>query len=168
MKPLATSSVMGCCALAGLLFSMPAAAQGLQEKLAGTWIVESVVNEQDGKRIEPFGPNPKGYFIFTRDGHYSFQIVRPDRIKFAANNKNRGTAEENRQAMEGTVTVFGTYKVANEQDGTIHLHVVGSNYPNWDGTDQVRKASVNGDEMLYTNPAGAIGGNVVQKLRRAK
>lgn len=168
MKPLATSRVVGLCALAGLLFGLPAAAQSLQEKLAGTWVVESVVNEQDGKRIEPFGPNPVGYFIFTRDGHYSFQIVRPDRMKFAANNKNKGTAEENRQAIEGTVTIFGTYKIANEQDGTLHLHVIGSNFPNWDGTDQVRKAIVSGDEMLYTNPAGAIGGNVVQKLRRAR
>lgn len=168
MKPSNLSELTALCALAGLLFALPAAAQSLQEKLAGTWIVESVVNEQDGTRIEPFGPNPKGYFIFTPDGHYSLQIVRPDRMKFAANNKNKGTDEENRKAIEGTVTVFGTYKVANEQDGTIHLHVIGSNYPNWDGTNQVRKVSVKGDEMLYTNPAGAIGGNVVQKLRRAK
>lgn len=168
MKPFATSKVIALCALAGLLLASPAAAQSLHEKLTGAWVVESVVNEQDGKRSEPYGPNPKGYFIFTRDGHYSLQIVRPDRIKFAANNKNKGTAEENRQAIEGTVTVFGNYKVANEQDGTINVHVVGSNYPNWDGTDQVRKASINGDELLWMNPAGAIGGNAVLKLRRAK
>ena len=155
-------------ALSALLFALPASAQSLQDKLAGTWIVESVVNEQEGKKIEPFGPKPVGYFIFTRDGHYSFQIVRPDRPKFAANNKNKGTSEENKQAIEGTVTIFGTYKISDETNGTISLHVVGSNFPNWDGTDQVRKVSISGDDMTYTNPSGAIGGTVVQKLRRAK
>jgi len=168
MKALASSNGFALCMLAGLSLALPAGAENFQQKLAGTWILESVVNEIDGNKVEPFGPKPLGYFIFTSDGHYSFQIVRPDRMKFASNNRVKGTPEEYKQAYEGIVTIFGTYKIASEQDGTINLHIVGSSFPNWDGTDQVRKIRINGDEMLYTNPTGAIGGVAVQKLRKAK
>lgn len=169
MHPYSTSrSGVVLCLLVGLLFALPAGAQTLQEKLAGTWILESVVNEIGGQKTEPFGPKPLGYFIFTPDGHYSFQIVRPDRPKFASGNRVRGTAEEYKEAYEGIISIFGTYRIASEQDGTIRLHVVGSSFPNWDGTEQVRKVTINGDEMLYTNPAGAIGGVAVQRLRRAR
>lgn len=168
MNPVPTPINFASCFFASLSFALPAGAESFQEKLAGTWVLESVVNEIDGKKVEPFGPNPSGYFIFTVDGHYSFQIVRPGRVKFASNNRVKGTPEEYKQAYEGIVSIFGTYKIANEQDGTINLHVVGSSFPNWDGTDQVRKVSISGEEMLYTNPTGAIGGVAVQKLKKAK
>ena len=43
----------------------------LKEQLVGTWTVVSLINERDGKRTQPFGPNPKGYFMFDSSGHFS-------------------------------------------------------------------------------------------------
>ncbi len=42
----------------------------------GTWAVVSVVNEEDGRKTEPYGANPKGQFIFTVDGYFSTNIIR--------------------------------------------------------------------------------------------
>ena len=58
---------IGTLALAALvtLFSGGAIAQGKpvkQAQLIGSWtLVSTVITESDGKKVEPFGPNPKGY-----------------------------------------------------------------------------------------------------------
>jgi hypothetical protein len=48
------------------------------------------------------------------------------------------------------------------------MHIVGSSFPNWDGTDQVRKVSVTGDDMAYTNPTASTGGSALLKLKKVK
>jgi hypothetical protein len=167
MKTSGMRLAIASCAAAGMLFALPAAAQVTKAKLVGTWKVESVVNEMDGKKTELFGAKPVGYFMFQPDGHFSTQIVNPSRAKYAANSRMKATADEQKQTIEGTITTFGTYKL-NEKDGTLNLHIIGSSYPNWDGTDQVRKASVTGDDMTYTNPTASTGGSAVLKLKKVK
>ena len=43
----------------------------IKEQIVGTWTLVSATVERDGTKIEPFGPNPLGYFIFTAGGHFS-------------------------------------------------------------------------------------------------
>jgi hypothetical protein len=40
----------------------------------------------------------------------------------------------------------------DEANHTLALHIVGSSFPNWDGTDQKRMAEITGDQMKWTNP----------------
>lgn len=135
--------------------------------IAGTWLVLSVVSEVDGKKVDLFGPTPKGQFIFTLDGHFSINIIRSGRKKFASNNSKAGTAGENKEAMAGTLSLFGTYTM--NSDGWQTLHIVGSSFPNWDGAEQKRFVQIKGDEMRYENPTAPTGsGHVVLMLRRAK
>src|SRR3954454_10528749 len=50
----------------------PAAAQptAIGDAIVGVWTLVSVVSQrEDGSRGEPFGPNPKGLMMFSRDGH---------------------------------------------------------------------------------------------------
>lgn len=160
---------IGLAVLAIVAFGVGAAgAQGVKDQLVGVWSIVTVVVEQpDGKKVEPFGPAPQGQFIFTADGHFSANIIRPGRPKFASNNRIAGTPEENKEAVAGNISVFGTYTVGS--DGSVTQHIVGSSFPNWDGTTQKRHARITGDEMTWTNPTPAIGaGNVVQILKRAK
>jgi len=63
------------------------------EDPVGHWTLVSVKYEQDGKTTEPFGPNPKGLFIFDRSGRFVILIFRPDLPKFASNNRDKGTPE---------------------------------------------------------------------------
>ena len=138
-----------------------------EKDVAGTWSVLSVVNEVDGKKFHLFGPNPQGQFIFTADGYFSINIIRSGRTKFASNNSTAGTAEENKEAMTGTLSLFGTYTI--DPDGWQTLNIVGSSFPNWDGAEQKRLVRIKGDEMTYENPTAPTGsGHVVLMLRRAK
>jgi hypothetical protein len=83
------------------------------------------------------------------------------------NNSTAGTGEENKEAMAGTLGLFGTYTI--NSDGWQTLRIVGSSFPNWDGAEQKRLVQIKGDEMSYENPTAPTGsGHVVLTLRRAK
>ncbi len=159
-------------ALAGLIAAVASIdAQEMKEKtiteqIVGAWAVISVVNESAGKKVQPFGANPKGTFMFTADGNFSTNIIRPGRPRFASNDRMAGTPEENREAVQGNISTFGTYAVSS--DGSINLEVIGSNFPNWDSTKQKSLAEIKGDEMTWTIPTASTGGNTVIILQRAK
>ena len=142
--------------------------QTLQEQMVGTWTVVSAVNEVDGKKIgDLYGPNPQGQFIFTRDGHFSLFIVRPGRPKFASNSRTTGTSEENKEAMAGFISEFGTYTI--NSDGSVTLHIVACSFPNWEATDQERRVQITGDEMKVAVPKASTGsGSSVIMLKRAE
>src|SRR3974377_1265916 len=65
-----------------------AMAQMLKQELVGTWEVVSVVNDNNGKKSEPYGSHPMGYLMFDPGGHVSLQIMRSDIPKVASNNKD--------------------------------------------------------------------------------
>lgn len=142
-------------------------AAGAAKQLVGHWSLVSVRNVQDGKTTEPLGANPKGIFIFDRSGRYALMIFRPDIPKFASNNRNTGTPEENKAVVLGSLAHFGTYSV-NEKDGTYTIRPEASTYANWTGTDQKRSFSVSKDELKIVNPAGSRGGTSTLIWKRAK
>ncbi len=124
----------------------------------GSWILVELYNETDGKRIEPFGPNPRGSMLLTPDGRFSMILMRTILPKFASNVRTKGTAEEYQSVVEGSVAAFGTYKVTGDKEQILNLHVEGSTFPNWDGQHQKRPVTVTGDDMKVINPAPSIGG----------
>ena len=53
--------------------------------VAGTWTLTAAdVIKTDGTRTADYGPNPRGQAIFTMDGHFSINVFRADRLKFAS------------------------------------------------------------------------------------
>jgi len=142
---------------------------GYAQQIQGSWVLVSIYNEQDGKKTEPFGPNPRGSWIMTPDGRFSMFFMRESLPKFASNSRMKGTAEENLAVVQGSVASFGAYSVVSAKDQTVNLHMEGSTFPNWDGQDQKRLISVTGDEMKVTNPTPSIGGGTnYQVWKRAK
>jgi len=145
-----------------------------QEKVAGSaqgsWILVELYNEDAGKKTEPFGPNPRGSMLLTPDGRFSMILMRTSLPKFAANVRTKGTVEENQAVVQGSVAAFGTYTVMGDKEQTLNLHMEGSTYPNWDGQDQKRPMTVNGDELKVINPNPSIGGSGknTQVWKRAK
>jgi hypothetical protein len=133
-------------------FSFPsddAFAQAANE-LVGSWTLVSITVKQGGQKLEPFGPTPKGLLIFDRSGRVSIIVTRPDLPKFQSNNRSAGTPEEERAIVQGSIAYFGTYSV-NEEDRAFIVHVEGSTFPNWVGTDQKRIFTITGGELKYTN-----------------
>ena len=131
----------------------------LRQQLIGTWtFVVTEATQPDGKKLLPFGPNPKGVNIFTEDGHF-VQIQIADGIpKVASNSRVTGTAEENQAVVQGSLALFGTYTV-DEAAKLIIYKVESSTFPNWIGLEQKRPIdSVTAVELRHSNLAGSIAG----------
>jgi Lipocalin-like domain len=153
------------------LLSTSAVAQQktLKEQLVGTWMIISTDGTRpDGTKFQPFGPNPKGILVLDGNGRTSFILVSSDRPKFASNNRNTGTADENKAAMKGGLAFFGTWSV-DEADKSLITRIEGSTFPNWDGHELKRTiTSLTDDELKYINPAVSVGGSAATVWRRVK
>jgi hypothetical protein len=127
--------------------------------LPGSWtLLLADAVKADGTHVPSFGPNPMGSLIFTPDGHYSLEIVRVGRPAFASKSRLTGTAEENKAAVAGELSHFGTYTV-DEAGKTINIHVEASSYPNFDGAKQKRQVTaITEDVLTYTQPTPSAGG----------
>ena len=157
-------------ALAAATAAMPAPAhaQTLAQQVVGTWVPVSQYVDQDGKKLEPFGSNPKGIVIYDANGRFVLILQRSSLPKFASANRMAGTADENKAIVQGSIAYFGRYSI-DESERKMKLHYEGSTYPNWDGEDQVRLVTISGGELQMISPVSAVGGGTVHLvLRREK
>jgi hypothetical protein len=137
-------------------------------QLVGTWSLMSFeLVRPDGSRASAFGAKPNGIAFFDAAGHYIITVMRSDRPNFAINNPAQGTADENKTTAQGAITYFGTYS-AGDRDQTIAIHIDGSSFPNWDGTDQKRIFAVAGDQLKLTAPVGGTVGTAEVVWKRAE
>jgi hypothetical protein len=74
-------------------------ADTLTNQVKGSWTLVSLYVEKDGKKVEPFGSKPRGSMILTPDGRFSIIIMRESLPKFAANDRVKGTTEENQAVV---------------------------------------------------------------------
>jgi len=139
-------------AIATAAFALATQDAGAQtaKDLVGTWIIVSA---------PPIGPSAKGILMFDANGRFSQVLMRGDLPKYAANDRTKGTAEENKATAQGTLAMFGSYSVSGTD---LIRHIEASSYPNWTGTDQkLSNLTVSGDELKWTNPAPSSGGSPV-------
>ncbi len=136
--------------------------------VVGTWTLTAAdVIKTDGTRTADYGPNPRGQAIFTADGHFSINVFRADRLKFASQDRLRGTPEEYREAVVTMSTLFGTYTV-DAAKSTITLQIVGASYPNFDDTTQLRVYTLVGDDLEWRVPPRPDGSVPVSAFKRVR
>ena len=167
MKLAAKLTAIVCFAIPVLSNEAVAQQNTLRQQLVGTWTVLSFTNENErtGKKTEVFGSNPKGIFMFDETGRFSINLLRPGRPKFGY--RDFPSVAAAKAALEGIITMFGTYKV-NESEHSVSLDVIGGSYPTWDNSHQKRFITINRDELTYRNPTPASGGGTaVVILKRA-
>jgi Lipocalin-like domain len=135
--------------------------------LVGTWkSVSTIITGPDGRKTEPFGPNPNNILVFDANGRFVLVNTRPDLPKFASNNRMQGTSEENKAIVQGSIAYFGTYSVV---DKVIVEKIEGSTWPNWNGTEQKRPIiSFTGDDMKTSTAAASVGGTAENTYKRIK
>jgi hypothetical protein len=138
-------------------------AKTLKGQLVGSWRLVSINNlRMDGSKYELFGPNAKGIVIFDRNGTYSVQIMRAARPAFVAESRLAGTAEENRAAVRGMISHFGTYEV-DDLSRAIIFRIEGSSYPNWDKTEQKRTFKLFENQLAWSD-SGLRAGDLQSDL----
>jgi hypothetical protein len=134
--------------------------------LVGAWAWVSLeVSGADGVKRQPFGATPMGLTIFDSDGRFVYLLAKSGRSKFASNNRDQGTAEENKETVQGSIAFSGTYSVS---DKTLILNIAASTYPNAEGTQLKRIITITGDQMKVENPATTTGGAGVALMKRLK
>lgn len=124
--------------------------KSLKDQLVGTWMLLSWQQKKgDGTNVERYGASPKGIAFFDAGGRYIITVMRSDRTKYASNALWHGTPQEEKETADGTITYFGAYSI-NEADSSIAIHVEGSSFPNWNGTDQKRFVTLASDQLTLT------------------
>ena len=93
--------------------------------------------------------------------------MRSDLPKFASNNRETGTAEENKAVVQGSSTVFGKYS-NDEAEKSVSIQIEAATFPNWVGTTQKRVLAIAGDELTVTGFTGTLGGAPESKWKRVK
>ena len=146
--------------------SLPAAVAGAEVSLAGTWtLVAADVLHADGTRGRDYGAAPKGLLLIDARGHYSLQIFKAERPRFASGDKATGTPAEYQAAVLGSSTHIGTISV-EPAAGTLTFKIESASFPNWEGTEQKRTFELSGDELTYRVPARPDGNIPISVWRR--
>lgn len=141
------------------------AADSVSDRLAGAWSLVSIVAVQGDKRIDLFGPEPRGQMILSPDGYFSTLTTTASLPDFASNNRVQGTPEEYEAIGKGANAHYGTYSV-DEGNGTISFSVDVSTFPNWDGQVQTRVFTLDGNLLSYVNPASTVQASSVEVVWR--
>jgi len=121
-------------------------------QLIGVWTLVNYIDEQpNGQDTHPFGPQPQGLLIYTADGFFSAQLMKPGRSVFhSADWWHDGTPEEYQEAGSGYIGYCGTYEVDEEKATVTHIASVAL-LPNLILGRQRRSIDLQGDRLtLHT------------------
>ena len=152
---------------AGLGLAAGGAAAQTVKDLVGAWTIVSMTVEGEGKKSEPFGPNPIGTQIYDSSERFASILMRSDLPKVASNNRATSTPEESQKIVHGSLAYYGTYTL-NEAEKSVTMQVEGATFPNWIGTSPKRLYAISGDTLTITNPTPSGGGGVLTVvLKRA-
>lgn len=134
--------------------------------LAGTWtLVAADVLHPNGSRSHDYGDAPKGLLLIDRAGHYSLQLYRADRPRFANPDKAKASAQEYKAAVMGASTHYGTLAVERDKHQLV-FHIEGASFPNWEGQEQRRAFELHGDTLSYRVPPRPDGNVPISVWRR--
>jgi hypothetical protein len=132
----------------------------------GTWkLIAADKLLPDGTRVSDYGTQPHGMAIFTADGNFMVEVFRDVRVKFAGNDRAKGTFEEYKDASLSASCSFGTYSV-DPASGKVTMKIDRSTFPNYDETTQVRSYELKGDTLSWKVPARPDGSIPITVLRR--
>jgi hypothetical protein len=118
---------------------------------------KSVAGTYSPVTVEAFGDKPRGQMILTPDGRYSIVLSRAEMPKVAAGARNKGTPDENKAVVDGSIAHTGRYTI-DDGGKSITFHVETSTFPNWNGSSQKRPLTVKGETLTYKVMAPSNGG----------
>jgi hypothetical protein len=159
--------------LTGVMLAMLAgtATQAMPEPadpspLQGTWTLVAADKILPGGALaKDYGERPKGRLTVDSQGRYALQIFKSERLRFAADSKADGSADEFKSAVMGSSTHYGAITI-DEKARQLVFSIEGSSFPNWEGTVQRRQYSLQGRELRYQVPPRADGSVPVSVWRR--
>jgi hypothetical protein len=133
-----------------------------EQLLVGTYRLLAVEHfTDDGEVGKPYGENPKGYLIYTAEGGMSAALMRSDRPNSVDGDILAATDAERLSAFATASAFAGRWELVGDE--IIH-HLEVTTYPNWSGTDQVRKFDLTETHLTLYPPPMLMEG----KIRRGR
>jgi hypothetical protein len=130
----------------------------LLERFVGTWkLIASEFRKDSGEVYYPLGRKASGLLIYGADGTVAAQLMRADRPTFPDGDLARGSPEEIRRTLIGYTAYFGTFTI-NADRQTVTHHIIGSLYPDWIGTHQLRHFEFSAERLILKTPPLRISG----------
>jgi len=123
----------------------------IRRKIVGTWKLVFEENTlKDGSKTHEYGPNGKGFLMYSADGHMCAVEMNPNPPKWR--NPVRPTQQEKAEAFDGSYGYCGPYEIDMKQSQLIHLPEV-STGPGYVGTRQLRPYQFEGNRLILTGGA---------------
>ncbi|MCA9728762.1 MAG: GNAT family N-acetyltransferase [Candidatus Eisenbacteria bacterium] len=118
--------------------------------LLGSWdLVDWSVRLQDGTESHPFGEGGRGRLVYDDRAQVWLHLQRSTRPPFESGDPFGGTPEEIAAAFHGFLSYYGEYEV-DVETATVRHRILGSSFPNWEGTTQERRYTFVGEELVIT------------------
>jgi hypothetical protein len=120
----------------------------VRRKIVGTWkLVLEEHTLKDGRRAQYYGPNGKGFLIYSADGHMCALMMDPDRPKWK--DAEKPTQEEKVSAFDGSYGYCGAYEINTKKSQVVHLPEL-STGPGYIGTRQIRPYRFEGNRLILS------------------
>jgi hypothetical protein len=112
----------------------------MTDSVLGVWLLRAcyLENVETGERIEPFGANPKGVFIFHPDGRAVVVITPAEQTKPV-------TEADQAEAFQKLLAYSGIYRVEPPDRLVIAVDIAW--FEPWVGSEQARRFVVKGDTL---------------------
>ena len=145
-------------AVLGVWSPMRAAGQS-DADVTGTWRLLSAAASVDGvvSDTAPYGRSPTGRLTYTADGRVSVIVSADGRRRLSVTDRRAAPVAERAEAFATFLAYAGRYRVVAD---TIVHHVEVASVENWVGTDLVRIARCDGDQLTLQTPPTSLGGRL--------
>ncbi len=110
----------------------------IRDRLVGTWKLvstEQLLTDGTTCPYPQYGPNGKGFLMYTREGYMCADLVNPDRPEWG--DPDNPTPEEKITTVDGSFAYCGRYEIDVKEQSIIHLPEVATN-PGYVGSRQIR------------------------------
>lgn len=125
--------------------------------LVGAWRLKSFhIESGNGEVSYPFGESAQGVLLYSRCGLVSAQLMSEDRPLFASGDQQVGTEAEIMESFKNCISYYGHFELHEEEGYVIH-HVERSLFPNWEGTEQKRFYTLEGNTLRISTPPVSWG-----------
>jgi hypothetical protein len=150
--------------------------------LVGAWDLTGWFMDLGEDRLHPFGPEASGSLIYTGTGRVSVALMEPNRpplddhltagrlrARLASGEADPFTDDQRPWeadffwAASGYMAYSGRFSL--EGDEVVH-HIDQSLYPEWIGTDMVRRFTLDDDDLVLSGEAGGLTQHL--RWRRAR
>jgi hypothetical protein len=135
----------------------------IRDRLVGTWKLvstEQLLTDGTTRPYPQYGPNGKGFLMYTRDGYMCADLVNPDRPKWG--DPDNPTTEEKISTVDGSFAYCGRYEIDVKEQSITHLPEVATD-PGYVGSRQIRPFEFV-DGRLVLSDASTIPGVVRWKI----